>query len=559
MLPHPLSPLTVLLLSTALTSRLASGSLTPIDPFAHPKYAIQFLNDLPLEKQVAESWIERGRAPGGWRGFLNENDPVGRDSTVPALIQDKKQEDEGGELEIRRSNQEGGTKDEEKIMEDEDGSHTLQSVMLWPGPRSYVCLIPPPSPEPKEREKPLVTPGMNPELPAQLLSHLEGTCLYHRQGWFTYSYCHGSEVRQFREAARAWPPLSEGWVPKEDPQYDAYVLGTAKHDLQIESNNPGFSLGMGVGARYLTARWGGGTVCDRTKVDREIEIQFHCSMTGTDGISLIKEVSTCSYILVIDTPRLCNVPGFSSAHLSEPPTNITCREIVPDGSIPNAEIEGMTKPSSDKTPLPSWAMIGPPPVPKGNRPPTGQQKTRDSSQPQLRPKARSKSTSPPKSKPESKPNPVSGAGAMKPDPEANQDTPPYSSAETNSEEGPESETKSPPQVYILMEAEVADGEENGGADDENGHGGEIARLLKALKNGQADGRYVGLLSDPVRTDGDSVSEEEQQEGEGEVNQEEEEEVWQIVVLKDENGDDLILEVPVEGNDDDSSGWARDEL
>ncbi|KAL7412766.1 hypothetical protein BDY24DRAFT_77400 [Mrakia frigida] len=100
-------------------------------------------------------------------------------------------------------------------------------------------------------------------------------------------------------------------------------------------------------------------------------------MTGTDGIGLIKEVSTCNYILLINTPRLCNVPGFSSTHLSEPPSGISCREIVPDGSLPTpkidpdsaAETESSRTSSKDRTPLPSWAILpaaaaARPPLPK---------------------------------------------------------------------------------------------------------------------------------------------------------------------------------------------------
>lgn len=37
-----------------------------------------------------------------------------------------------------------------------------------------------------------------------------------KQGWFTYAYCHGSEVRQFRAAPPPWPPLPGGYVPAID-------------------------------------------------------------------------------------------------------------------------------------------------------------------------------------------------------------------------------------------------------------------------------------------------------------------------------------------------------
>lgn len=88
------------------------------------------------------------------------------------------------------------------------------------GPRaSYLCLTPPPpqdSPNLAAEESTDVTPVHT----WSLLQPLAGTCLYvrdvvalfspshahlssvqHRQGWFTYSYCHNSHVRQFHELA----------------------------------------------------------------------------------------------------------------------------------------------------------------------------------------------------------------------------------------------------------------------------------------------------------------------------------------------------------------------
>ena len=93
----------------------------------------------------------------------------------------------------------------------------------------YLCLIP----NPLDRV-PSVTQDDVSELeettPSRswsLLQPLSGTCLYvgpfsvrqeralaylrlypkHRQGWFTYSYCHNDQIRQFKEAAQAPDPI----------------------------------------------------------------------------------------------------------------------------------------------------------------------------------------------------------------------------------------------------------------------------------------------------------------------------------------------------------------
>lgn len=51
-------------------------------------------------------------------------------------------------------------------------------------------------------------------------------------------------------------------------------------------------------------------------------------MEMTDHILFVKETKTCSYVLVIHTPRLCGEPGFKSRHDAEKQARIRCREIV---------------------------------------------------------------------------------------------------------------------------------------------------------------------------------------------------------------------------------------
>jgi hypothetical protein len=51
-------------------------------------------------------------------------------------------------------------------------------------------------------------------------------------------------------------------------------------------------------------------------------------MTMTDQIVLVKETKTCSYVLIIHTPRLCTEPGFKSRAQVRDEALIRCREIV---------------------------------------------------------------------------------------------------------------------------------------------------------------------------------------------------------------------------------------
>lgn len=62
----------------------------------------------------------------------------------------------------------------------------------------------------------------------------------------------------------------------------------------------------------------------------------------TDTILFVKEAKTCSYVLVVHTPRLCGEPGFKSRRETSEEYPIRCREIVhsmPDlrDNIPDAD------------------------------------------------------------------------------------------------------------------------------------------------------------------------------------------------------------------------------
>ena len=56
--------------------------------------------------------------------------------------------------------------------------------------------------------------------------------------------------------------------------------------------------------------------------------QFHCNPQFADRIAMIKETSTCSYLMVIDTPRLCHDVAFlpPQKNLAHP---VTCQAVIP--------------------------------------------------------------------------------------------------------------------------------------------------------------------------------------------------------------------------------------
>ena len=217
--------------------------------------------------------------------------------------------------------------------------------------RIYFCTIPlvkptvnnkteeKPSPEDQQKELARAT-----DKGRELLHGMEsGTCLFYTTGWWTYSFCYNSQVRQFH----ALPPGASGgrvWPPQEDPTTPAYVLG--KFD-QKQSTNPAApdapsrtdlaELQTKSETSYLVQRLDGGTPCDLTGKPRKVEVEFHCNPQLTDRIGWIKETATCSYLMIIYTPRLCSDMAFlppkeSRAH------PITCQEMLSAEDIPAWEI-----------------------------------------------------------------------------------------------------------------------------------------------------------------------------------------------------------------------------
>lgn len=76
-------------------------------------------------------------------------------------------------------------------------------------------------------------------------------------------------------------------------------------------------------------------------------------MTVTDTILFIKETTTCHYVLVIQTPRLCGDPAFRSRRDSQEQSTIRCREVIQSAE----ELKGDNLPPEveAQVPLHVWA------------------------------------------------------------------------------------------------------------------------------------------------------------------------------------------------------------
>ncbi|KAI3320571.1 hypothetical protein HD806DRAFT_505543 [Xylariaceae sp. AK1471] len=178
-----------------------------------------------------------------------------------------------------------------------------------------------------------------------LINKLDGTCLYYMSGWWSYRFCYGQDVVQFHAVASS----VKGGPPTRDINTAEYILGripdphmtsrSSRRGQQRQQDDqnppatpasPTTELQVKGDQRYLVQRMGDGTVCDLTGRERTIEVQYHCSPGSTqDRIGWIKEVTTCSYLMMVNTPRLCVDVAFQPPK-EERANIISCRAIVPE-------------------------------------------------------------------------------------------------------------------------------------------------------------------------------------------------------------------------------------
>jgi hypothetical protein len=178
----------------------------------------------------------------------------------------------------------------------------------------------------------------------ELLREMEGKCMYYISGWWSYSFCYKKQIKQFHALPSG--PGVPNYPPIEDSATHSFVLGrfpSSGDDEDLEGNAEHKKTTTGVaelqtkgGSRYLVLRLRGGTKCDLTGKDRKIEVQFHCHPQSTDRIGWIKELTTCSYLMVIYTPRLCNDVAFLPPQQDEAHA-IECREILSEEEVPEWE------------------------------------------------------------------------------------------------------------------------------------------------------------------------------------------------------------------------------
>ncbi|KXS10012.1 hypothetical protein M427DRAFT_63066 [Gonapodya prolifera JEL478] len=167
-------------------------------------------------------------------------------------------------------------------------------------------------------------------------------CLQYGQGWFTYEYCHLSHVRQYHKpdlpsvdgAAEFYLGIDQASTVAEKLRRKKLLDGgRSLKKSELRSTAVAEVKVGGDGRKYLSIWYGDGTECDLTGKPRVVEVQFQCPARPhdpPDHITLIQEVSTCSYLLVIHTTRLCHLAPFNPVENSRV-ESISCAMVVSDG------------------------------------------------------------------------------------------------------------------------------------------------------------------------------------------------------------------------------------
>ncbi|KAM0261056.1 hypothetical protein ACHAQJ_002495 [Trichoderma viride] len=283
---------------------------------AFPQFEVVF-SDHYISEKDAQSLLE----------YKIEHPTFAADSSQPTIS------DAGGAAKNKDDGRHAATQDESPL---------TYELMNMP-PHRYLCAIPviePPSPENQtatelakaEEARELgraAASGWN------LLSQLEDTCLYFMSGWWSYRFCNNREIVQFH----ALPSTPMGKPPQRDPHAAEYILGQASLPESSETRSKTTSssssqvpaeLQVKGDQRYLVQRLEGGTICDLTGRERTIEVQYHC-VPGmqNDRIGWIKEVTICAYVMVVNTPRLCDDVAFLPPEENKA-NPITCQLITDD-------------------------------------------------------------------------------------------------------------------------------------------------------------------------------------------------------------------------------------
>lgn len=223
-LPLPVLVLVLVLSHTVTVTARLLHSL-PEDTYAFPKFRVAFLNGLPVLNVTAEKWLKEGLR-GGQLEFLDQpwKDDTSHSPSYPKEIGSGHGSDEVYVPEVGLLCTPTENITQKSIFSQFRQLITRWNIWKWAQKIHIFVLYQNHWKSFRRRQMRMPTPMWHPYGAGLYFSHYPGLVFTyvaislehshhfksyqsakHRQGWFTYSYCHNEEIRQFKELI---PPQS---------------------------------------------------------------------------------------------------------------------------------------------------------------------------------------------------------------------------------------------------------------------------------------------------------------------------------------------------------------
>lgn len=123
-------------------------------------------------------------------------------------------------------------------------------------------------------------------------------------GWWKYEFCYGRHVRQFHKDKNSEVELFLGYFSEEAQR-------------QWANTNPDKGARRTGFTSSIWHHYGKGTHCDRTGLPREVDVKLTCTPVTTSGTAVsmyLLEPKTCQYILVVESPTICDLMHYADSH-----------------------------------------------------------------------------------------------------------------------------------------------------------------------------------------------------------------------------------------------------
>ncbi|XP_003563310.2 protein OS-9 homolog [Brachypodium distachyon] len=162
---------------------------------------------------------------------------------------------------------------------------------------------------------------VKPKEPDELLEILKDQCFYRHDGWWSYEFCYHGKIRQVHVEGEK--VIQEYVLGEYDPDAtDAY------HENHTSESSDEDNHLKDISTRYHVHLYTNGTLCDLTDIPRFTEVRFVCS-EPTVLISSLKEISSCKYVLTVQSPMLCKNPLFQQEKRT---LSIHCNELLAEAT-----------------------------------------------------------------------------------------------------------------------------------------------------------------------------------------------------------------------------------